>query len=134
MYALPYALFVGAEYSRVEPYTYSHFNVRNSVTHDAKMLGSIILPNSDQIGLNLSWYGAGRYPLKLRLAYTRHGNNIYSGDSLVHNAGGDPLQTRREIDDYELCFLEGDVDKQMDIELNYGYEFIRGFSVHATDC
>lgn len=126
---------VGLEYSRVEPYTFSHYNSQNSYTNDSLLFGSNILPNSDRLNLMLQyWYGE-KYPLQVNFYYTRHGNNIYDEDgNLLRNVGGDPLQTLRwsdELkDDTVVTFLDGDIQKTFDIELSTGYELFRQFSIH----
>ncbi len=128
-YALPRGIDIGAEYARVEPFTYSHFNVQNSVTNDGKMVGSNLLPNSDRIMLRTRYWWGERYPLELKFSFTRHGRNIFQGDSLIYNAGGDPLQTRRSNDPMEIDFLTGDVQREFAIELSTAYELFRSFYV-----
>ena len=94
----------------------------------------MILPNSDRLtALFQFWYGQ-RYPLKIAVNYTRHGNNIYDDDgNLIFNAGGDPLQTIRWNDDSETVkFLDGNLEKILSIELSSGYEIIRGFNLQFS--
>ncbi len=138
--ALPGAVDIGCEYSRVEPYTFSHFNPQNSMTNDSLIYGSYILPNSDRSLLRMQWWWGGRYPIRLDISYTRHGSNIYNAqDSLVKNVGGDPLQTRRPRnpdtgfpgDSYRVEFLEGDVTELFQLEVAAGYEIIRGFNIQG---
>ena len=130
-YATDWNVELAFEYARVEPFTFSHFNVQNSITNDGLLIGSNIMPNSDRLMLVGRWWFGGRYPLEIGLSHTRHGKNIFDGDSLIVNAGGDPLQTRRYGDPMEVDFLSGDVSRIFSIDLSYGYEFIRGFSIHA---
>lgn len=129
--ALPNNLDIGIEYTRVEPYTYSHFNPQNSNVNDSILFSSMISPNSDRLtALFQFWYGE-RYPLKLSINYTRHGANIYdeSGE-LIFNAGGDPLQSIRWGKDSEkVNFLDGNLEKIFAIELSAGIEIIRGFNI-----
>jgi len=122
---------LGMEYARVEPFTFSHFNIQNSITNDGLLIGSNILPNSDRLMLVGRWWFGGRYPLEIGFSHTRHGKNIYDGDSLIFNAGGDPLQSRRYEDPMEIDFLSGDVSKIFSIDIAFGFEFIRGFSIHG---
>ncbi len=130
-YASPFNTDIGAEYSRVEPFTFSHFNVQNSVTNDGFTLGSEILPNSDRLLLKTKFWWGERFPITLGLSFTRHGKNIFQGDTLIYNAGGDPLQTRRFDDPMEIKFLSGDLEKIFATELSFGYEIFRGFHVLA---
>lgn len=134
LYSSKYNMDFGLEYTRVEPYTYSHFNIQNSCTNDSLLFSSMILPNSDRLtALFQFWYGQ-RYPLKIAVNYTRHGNNIYDDDgNLIFNAGGDPLQTIRWNDDSETVkFLDGNLEKILSIELSSGYEIIRGFNLQFS--
>ncbi len=129
----------GYEYARVEPYTFSHFNSQNNMTNDSLLYGSYLLPNSDRHLIKIDWFYGQRYPLTLTIGYTRHGNNIYSGDSLIYNAGGDPGQTRRgalpgtgfDGDPLTIEFLTGDLIETLSIEIEAGYEIVRGFNIHA---
>lgn len=130
-YSTPYDLDLGAEYSRVEPYTFSHFNVQNSVTNDSRMIGSDILPNSDRLLLSAKYWIGQRYPIELAVSYSRHGKNIFDGDSLIYNAGGDVLQTRRWFDSMEIDFLTGHLEEIFDTEISAGYELFRGLSILA---
>lgn len=123
--------FLGVEYARVEPYTFSHFNPQNSYTNDRMLIGSYILPNSDMFSLVYRFYFLGnRYPWFIRVGYERHGSNIYDENgNLSYNVGADPLQTRRPQDNYYVTFLDG---KRMDaaiVEFGFAYEIIRNFKI-----
>lgn len=122
---------IGVEYSRVEPYTFSHFNHLNSYTNDQMMIGSNLLPNSDMWSLLYRFYFLGnRYPWLIRIAYERHGDNIYDQQgNLVKNVGGDPLQVRRVEDAYYQPFLEGIRNDALIAEIEFGYEILRGFNL-----
>lgn len=125
---------LGAEYASVEPYTFSHFNLQNSMTNDAYIVSSYLQPNSDRISLfgNI-WWGS-RYPIEFNLSYMKHGRNIYNEDGeLVRNVGGSALQTRRVEDDgYDITFLDGDVEYLTSFELKSAYELIRGFNIQLS--
>lgn len=128
-YASNYNFDIGIEYARVEPYTFSHFNRQNSVTHDGKLLGSILLPNSDRLLLSIKYWWGERYPIQLDISYKRHGANIIEADSLIYNAGGDPLQTRRWFDPMEIDFLTGKVERNFSVTISAGYEVFRNFYI-----
>ncbi len=122
------------EYSRVRPYTYSHFNVQNSITNDQVQLGGFLPPNSDQLAARMRWWYGGRYPVTVEASFRRHGRNIYAadGETLIKNVGGDVLQARRSEDSEISPFLDGDVERRFALGLAAGWEFIRGFNVHAA--
>lgn len=128
-YASAKNLDIGFEYARVEPYTFSHFNRQNTVSHDGKLIGSILLPNSDRFLLTLKYWWGERYPVELGISYLRYGANIYDGDSLIYNAGGDPFQTRRWFDPMEVGFLTGKVERNFSASISMGYEIFRNFYV-----
>ncbi len=123
--------FLGMEYARVEPYTFTHFNPQNSYTNDRSLIGSYILPNSDMFSLVYRFYWLGnRYPWYIRLGYERHGENTYDKDGkLVYNVGGDPLQTRRPEDKNNVTFLEGKRIDSAILEMNFAYEIVRNFNL-----
>lgn len=123
--------FLGVEYARVEPYTYSHFNPQNSYTNDRLLIGSYIYPNSDMLSLVYRFYFLGnRYPWYIRLGYERHGENIYDENGeLIYNVGSDPLQTRRPEDNYYVTFLDGNRMDAAIVQLNFAYEIIRNFKL-----
>ncbi len=122
----------GVEYARVEPYTFTHFNPENTYTNDKQLIGSNIFPNSDQFSLLMRFYWLGnRYPWTIRLAYLRHGENVYDNNSkLIKNVGSDPAIVRGSNDAFYVTFLDGTrVDAKI-LELNFAYEIIRGFSLN----
>jgi hypothetical protein len=122
---------VGIEYSRVEPYTYSHFNYQTSYTNDSLLLGSYLLPNSEQYGLLLQYWWGEKFPVKFKLTYTQHGENITDPNGkLIRNVGGDPRWALRfpdpktgfDGDSYQVKFLDGKLIRTVAAELNFGYE------------
>ncbi len=134
MFAPRLPLDAALEYSRVRPYTYSHFNVQNSITNDQVQLGGFLPPNSDQLAARMRWWYGGRYPVTVEASFRRHGRNIYAADgvTLIKNVGGDVLQARRSEDSEISPFLDGDVERRFALGLAAGWEFIRGFNVHAV--
>ena len=76
------------------------------------------------------WLG-NRYPWTIRLAYLRHGENVYDNNSkLIKNVGSDPAIVRGSNDAFYVTFLDGTrVDAKI-LELNFAYEIIRGFSLN----
>lgn len=129
LYSLPFSAIAGFEYSRVEPYTFTHFNYQNSYTNDGLLFSSNLLPNSDRFLFTFKWWFSGRYPLYLNIDYTRHGKNVYDQlGNLVKNVGADPFQTKRSEDSGIVSFLDGNPEYVFGIEAGYGIEVIRGFN------
>ena len=133
IYSLPYNFDIGFEYARVEPYTFSHFDSVNSYTNDEMLIGTGLLPNSDEISLVLKyWWFGSHHPIVLRLSQDRHGANEYDSEgNLIRNVGGDPFQTRRPEDSYTVRFLDGVLTKALRIDLKISYEIIKDFQLEA---
>lgn len=136
-----YNLDFGVEYCRIEPYTYSHFNPQNAYINDGIMIGSSLLPNSDRMSAKILWLFGERYPLEIDFAYFRHGANVYDENGvLIKNVGADPHYSRKAVDDGQppppspetVTFLDGDLQKGIDVEISTGWEIYRGFNVQAS--
>lgn len=119
---------VAVEYQRHEPFVFSHFNIQNSVTSDEVPIAGTLQPNSERTTFMLR-YWAHDLPIELRVWSTKHGKNIYDGDSLIVNAGGDILQTRRSEDPTGAPFLGGELEEEVGVELSGGYRIFP--SLHA---
>jgi hypothetical protein len=122
---------LGIEYTRVEPFTYSHFNIQNSMTHDSYIIGSYLQPNSDRLSLFGNYWWGSRYPLEFTFTYQKHGKNIYDSDgNLIKNVGGSALQTHSVGDPTEgYKFLDGDVEYLSSLDIKTGYEIVRGYNL-----
>lgn len=129
-YVFPFNLDFGIEYTRVEPYTFTHFDSVNSYTNDSFLLGTAVLPNSDELSILINYWIGERYPITAELNYSRHGQNIYDENgNLIKNVGADPFQTRRPQDSEKVKFLDGDLNETLSVELSAGYEIFRGLNL-----
>lgn len=125
------------EYSRVEPYTYTHFDRQNAVVNDGILFAGHLLPNSDEIVAQMRWWYGGRYPISLRAAWLRHGKNTVDVNGvLLTNVGADPLQTLRRdtttfqaIDNERPQFLGGIPDNRFILTLTAGIEIVRQWNL-----
>jgi len=96
------------------------------------LFGGYLPPNSDETAMLFRYWWGDRYPLELKLAYRRHGENIYDeNEDLIFNAGGDPLQTHLNTDDYHAQFLAGHRVNTILMQLHAGLEIIRGFNIQS---
>ncbi|TAL69742.1 MAG: hypothetical protein EPN82_03740 [Bacteroidetes bacterium] len=119
------------EYARVEPYTFTHFDSLNAMTNDSMLYGSYLFPNSDELSFNLYYWWGERYPIKLKIAYQRHGDNYKDSTGKLINVGGNPFQTNRfGIDSETVYFLDGKRVNTVDATIEAGYEIFRGFNLH----
>ncbi len=129
---------LGIEYARVEPYTFSHFNYQDAYTNDSLLIGSNLLPNSEQFSLLFNYWWGQRYPISLKVSYTLHGANVYdSTGKLIKNVGGDPFISIRNPDpgngipgdSYTVTFLDGDLQKTLSLELSAGYSVFNNLNL-----
>lgn len=134
MYSPDLPVDLGIEYTRVEPFTFSHFNVQNSMTNDGFLVGSYLQPNSDKLSFFGNIWWGNRFPIEFNISYLRHGKNIYdSQGNLVRNVGGSALQTRRSEDPYDGYFLlDGDAEFITTADVKAGWEIIRGFNIQTS--
>ncbi|MFZ9814567.1 MAG: hypothetical protein ACO3EO_04755 [Candidatus Kapaibacteriota bacterium] len=123
------------EYARVQPYTYSHFNVQNSMTSDGALITGSLRPNSDELSIGASIFHGHRYPIRILLAYQRHGANemgsINGKDTILVNHGANPLQAKRPNDSEIAPFLGGILEESLRAQITGGFELIRGLNVQG---
>ncbi len=125
------------EYSRLEPYTYSHFDRQNSATNDGILFAGHLPPNSDELVAQIRWWTGQRYPVVMRATWQRHGkNSVDANGNLMVNIGSDPLQTLRRnpmtgqaIDNEQTTFLGGIPDNRFILSLTAGIELTRQWNV-----
>lgn len=130
------------EYTRVEPYTFSHFDSQNAAVNDGFLFAGHLPPNADELFAQVRfWYG-NRYPLSLTALWRRHGANEMLGDSLVRNVGGDVFRTVRyrfdtqlgqkiALDSERVVFLDGVRQDFFSLTLAAGWEITRQFNLQA---
>lgn len=130
IYSLPISTDIAFEYTRVEPYMFTHFNNLNNRTNDGRLIGTYLYPNSDEISFTFKNFSLGRYPFILRLAYVRHGaNETDSTGNVVRNVGGDFNVNHSPTDNYRVVFLDGVLKDSFLASLYFGIEIIRNFNL-----
>jgi hypothetical protein len=124
------------EYTRVEPYTFSHFDIQNAYTNDGILCAGSLPPNSDEITGALRWWWGGRYPLVLTASLRRHGDNLLDAQgNLLRNVGGSVFRTLRfdanqkPIDSERVVFLDGNREHRLLLGLSGGIELARQWNV-----
>jgi hypothetical protein len=61
-----------------------------------------------------------------RVTFMRHGENVVAADgTLLKNVGGDPLQPHRDSDPETKRFLDGDLVKTQNFQLQITWEIVR---------
>lgn len=124
---------VTLEYTRIEPYVYSHRLTGNQYTHNGDALGLELPPNSDE------WYVALRHWLNAKLWLTlevhrrRHGRNEVDEDgNIIANHGADIYESLDYDRDSDIApFLDGPLDKSLMFTFGARYEPVRNFIFHV---
>src|SRR5581483_7345393 len=79
-----------AEWIRVEPYTYTHWDTAGSYSTSQTLLGAQIGPNSQSFWSKLRWAPSEKWIFSLEGQLVERGENLYdSTGNLVYNAGAD---------------------------------------------
>jgi hypothetical protein len=121
------------EWTRVEPYMYSHFNQQNTFSTNRTILGSQIGPNS------ISWWGRVHWSITrdligdLDFQLIQRGENKYdSTGNLIFNAGGDFEQSIRGNEgDRPTYVLDGQRVNVLSVSAYLQYEPWRGIQFFA---
>lgn len=129
--ALPYTVELSGEYTRIQPFVYTHWQGLNAVTNNTRSLGHYLGPNSDLKEFQLKKWFKFRTRIDLTVRFIRKGfNPIDQSGNVVENVGGDinlgadgPLQS-------PYLFLENaDVNKWKEIEMGVEFEPRRGLVI-----
>ncbi len=118
---------VRAEYSRLEPYVYSHFSASNAYVHDGTLpAAGGNQPNSHSVGGEVSWRPEPRLRAVLGVRLTEHGANVEADTGVVRNVGGDVrVGFRSEISADTVTFLDGVLERSRLLSIALEYELLR---------
>lgn len=99
--SIPNLKFTG-EYTRINPYVYTHRTNKAAYTHWNWSLGHHLPPNSDEIAVRADYYLSQRIHLSTQFLYQRSANGytLNPNATIAHNYGGDLLRG-----DGDLLFL-----------------------------
>jgi hypothetical protein len=100
---------LAVEYTRVEPYTFSHGRSRdNDYGSLSRILSHHIGPNADSWFFRLDHSFSHKLLSSLRFEVVHKGENVYDASGkLIKNVGGDFLQPHRDTDSLEKDFRGG---------------------------
>jgi hypothetical protein len=116
------------EYTRIDPYVYSHHIPENSYANDQFVLGNHLGPNSDDIFARFSYRFSRKFKTSLEVEQTRHGDNITdAAGNLLRNVGGNALYGHRSIDAEDVTFLDGVLTKTYFLRVASVYEIFNEF-------
>lgn len=107
------------EYTRIEPYVYSHRFNENSYSHNDFLLGHEIGPNSDDFFIKIIYLLSKRAILTIFAEKIRHGKNPIVGSDTI-NVGGDFKLGHRLWDAEKVKFLDGNVESK----IRFGFDLL----------
>lgn len=128
-FTLPGLTFI-TEYTRLDPFVYSHRSNKSNYTNWALPLGHHIESNSDEIAGELQYFISNRFNVKLRYGYTRHGSGFIldSLGNLVRNFGGDiNFGEGDQTIPVKNIFLQGDRINSSNISLTVSLQPLKQF-------
>ncbi len=98
------------EYTKIRPYVYTHFDIKNNYTAFGANLGHRIGPNADELMTRAAYNFNEWIRFSLEYRYVREGNNIYDNlGNLILNVGGDiALSHGTIIINEHAPFLDGE--------------------------
>lgn len=119
-----------AEYTKLDPFVYSHVSNETEYTHWDLPLGHHLQPNSDEIALGLEYDITNRINLSLLYQHQRSANGIVT-DSLgrvIVNYGGN-INNASGYSRSDPEFLKGNrIDRDI-ITANVSWQFLRQFYI-----
>lgn len=110
------------EYTRIDPWVYTHQFPINSYTHYGDVLGNRLGPNSDEMSVTIRKRFTRRFHTELSFIRQRHGANIVENEVVVKNVGGDPLEGFKPGDSKKARFLAGNLEKTTAAGIDVSYE------------
>ncbi len=127
-----------AEYTRIEPFVYTHRflldgSFYNAYQHNGFGLGHPLGPNADQVEVGLRAWGPGRTRGELRVRYARRGENVVdpATGEVVRNVGGDIGDGRQPpFDDFSKVFLAGERFEGPGLTLALTWEPVRDIALN----
>ncbi|MEI8133763.1 MAG: hypothetical protein WCH46_01650 [bacterium] len=131
------------EHTRVEPFTYSHFNQQNTFATSGQILGSSIGPNSVSYWGQLRWAPSEKVAVEISLNLTERGENYYDSTGklkLFYDKSGNIMSDGNQGGDFEHTVAYGDGERTfhildgnrvniVTIDAQVSYELWRGLNV-----
>ena len=119
------------EYTRLNPFVYSHRSNKSQYTNWGVSLGHNLPPNSDEIALKLNYDLTNRINFKFLYQHQRSGNGlVFNGDTLVLNYGGDINRGDADVV-IKNSFLQGNRINRDIFTLNVTFQPVRQYFLEA---
>ena len=117
------------EYTKIRPYVYTHYNIKNNYTAFGANLGHRIGPNADELMFRSNYNFNEWIRFTIEYRYQREGNNVYADDgTLINNVGGDIALTHGFVpENTNAYFLDGERVNTNVFSLGFRIEPIRDF-------
>ncbi|XWN36908.1 MAG: hypothetical protein ROO71_13215 [Balneola sp.] len=116
------------EYTRIDPFFYSHPRDLNTYTDKGIGLGSQIGPNADRLEGGIKAWGVGRTFLSLSYSYNRQGLDKFDENgNKIFLAGASVLDSRDENTPKSYLFLDGDLHEWHRFLVKGSFEPKRGY-------
>jgi len=117
------------EYTKIRPYVYTHYNIKNNYTAFGANLGHRIGPNADELMFRSNYNFNEWIRFTIEYRYQREGNNVYADDgTLINNVGGDIALTHGFVpENTNAYFLDGERVNTNIFSFGFRIEPIRDF-------
>lgn len=119
------------EYTRLEPYLFSHRLLRNNYSNFGYPVGIEIQPNSDLIFIQTNYRFCNRFWASVDFSFSRNGANPILSDGSITNVGGDRNLGHRIFDSDNVKFLDGDLQTFRQISLSLTVEPYNNFYLNG---
>ncbi len=121
---------ISAEYTRLDPFVYSHKSNKSHFTHWNYSLGHSLPPNSDEIACKIDYNFSARLRSNIKFRYQRSGEGItYDGLGNIQKNFGSDIWNSDGIYLKKVKFLEGNRVNRQIIAMNLIWEPVRQFFV-----
>jgi len=111
------------EYTRVEPYVFTHRLQNNNFTNYGYRLSSIVAPNSELFFTKINYRLTHRFEAAFSFSYTIHGANYKDNlGNITKNVGGDISVGHRVWDSEKVKFLDGVTEIYRNVTVDISYE------------
>jgi hypothetical protein len=128
--ALPWGQDIIVEYTRVDPFVYSHWIPYNAYAQRGWGLGHSLGPNSGKTFFSIRQWLPWRGWIQTSVAYNRKGYNIIDANGdVIDNVGGDIFYGIHS--GYDKRYLQGDLHRWLRYRLHVRLEPWRGIAFSA---
>lgn len=116
------------EYTRIEPYTFTHHLPERNYTNLGYSLSTDQPPNSYRLDYGINFTPSPEFDLVAIYSFTKWGRNYNINDKII-NVGGDINFGKREEDSDFVTFLDGQVETINTIKISAYYEIFRNIKL-----